>query len=95
MRKVSMRPLGAFDFFFYFSEVKHGFDENKKKQKFWKTFCAYWSSSYNFILKIWNFGIFLNKNAEILLKKVNSHNFGLIKDRAAIDIIFCVLGFSI
>jgi hypothetical protein len=41
------------------------------------SFCAYWSPPYDLILKILNFGNFLNENAQKLFKKVrNSHNFG-------------------
>jgi hypothetical protein len=55
------------------------------------SFCAYGSSPYDLILKIWNFGIFLNNVSPKLLKEVrNDYNFGVIQSRELHLVLFCV-----
>jgi hypothetical protein len=47
----------------------HNFGYIQARELHLVSFSAYWSSPYDIILKILNFGIFLNENSQKLFKK--------------------------
>jgi hypothetical protein len=67
----------------------HNFGYIQARELHLVSFCAYLSFPSNLILKIWNFGIFLNKNSQKLFKIRNGHNFGYIQARKLQLVSFC------